>query len=63
VSEEEQPFLFKKFSRLSARPTGGESSHGLGLMLVKRLVVAMEGSVHYERRQPTGSVFIVRLKA
>jgi len=32
-------------------------------MLVKRLAVAIEGSVHYERRQPAGSVFIVRLKS
>jgi signal transduction histidine kinase len=63
VSDAEQPLLFKKFSRLSPRPTGGESSHGLGLMLVHRLVVAMGGSVLYERRQPAGSAFIVRLRS
>ena len=35
---EEVPLLFRRFQRLSAKPTGGESSTGLGLAIVKRIV-------------------------
>lgn len=63
VREDERPHLFKKFSRLSAKPTGGETSHGLGLMVVKRLVEAMDGTVRHEPGKETGSAFIVRIKA
>lgn len=55
--------LFKKFSRLSVLPTGGESSMGLGLMLVKHLVEAMNGTVAHEPGEDTGSVFVVHLRA
>ncbi len=37
-SEEEKSRLFKRFQRLSAKPTGGESSTGLGLSIVKQLL-------------------------
>ncbi len=37
INTEDQSKLFGKFSRLSARPTGGESSTGLGLYLVKNM--------------------------
>jgi signal transduction histidine kinase len=36
---------FRRYSRLSARPTGGEPSTGLGLSIVKKLVLAMHGEV------------------
>ncbi|MFW6276241.1 MAG: response regulator, partial [Bacteroidota bacterium] len=38
ISTEEQSKLFKKFSRLSTLPTGGEHSTGLGLSIVKKLI-------------------------
>jgi signal transduction histidine kinase len=41
----DQARLFQKFTKLSARPTGGESSNGLGLSIVKMLAEAMHGSV------------------
>jgi ligand-binding sensor domain-containing protein/signal transduction histidine kinase len=37
--------LFVPFGRLSARPTGGESSNGLGLVIVKRIVELHGGTV------------------
>jgi signal transduction histidine kinase len=37
--------LFGKFQKLSARPTGGESSTGLGLAIVKQLVELHGGKV------------------
>jgi signal transduction histidine kinase len=45
ISETDQRRLFAKFAKLSARPTAGESSTGLGLSIVKRLVDAMGGRV------------------
>ncbi|MEI9863723.1 MAG: HAMP domain-containing sensor histidine kinase [Limisphaerales bacterium] len=45
LSVEDQKKLFRKFTRLSAKPTGGESSNGLGLSIVKRLAEAMGGTV------------------
>jgi len=40
--------MFRRYGRLSARPTGGESSTGLGLFIVKQLVTAMKGDVLIE---------------
>ncbi len=42
--------LFQKYSRLSARPTGGESSTGLGLAIVKMLAERMNGIIKGENR-------------
>jgi two-component system sensor histidine kinase/response regulator len=61
VANEEMNKLFRKFTRLSARPTGGEISTGLGLHIVHELVGAMNGSVHYERGPRGGACFVVKL--
>ncbi|WP_367870245.1 response regulator [Luteolibacter sp. Populi] len=61
VGEEEKHLLFRKFTRLSARPTGGEISTGLGLHIVHELLEAMDGSVNYERGPRGGACFVVRL--
>lgn len=61
ILSSEVNLLFKKFSKLSARPTSGESSSGLGLSLVKKYVEDINGSVRYEPNQPTGSKFIIEL--
>jgi signal transduction histidine kinase len=63
LSEADQRKLFGKFTRLSARPTGGESSNGLGLSIVKRLAEAMHGSVRCESRLGEGATFILELPA
>jgi signal transduction histidine kinase len=59
VSAEDMPKLFGKFARLSARPTGGEHSTGLGLSIVKKMVEAMEGRVWCESELSRGAVFAV----
>ena len=61
LSDDDQKKLFRKFTRLSAKPTGGESSNGLGLSIVKRLAEAMGGAVECQSRLGKGSTFIVHL--
>ena len=61
VSEADRDRLFQKFARLSARPTGGESSTGLGLSIVKTLTEAMGGEVTLESPPGRGARFRVRL--
>lgn len=61
VTEADRSRLFAKFARLSARPTGGESSTGLGLSIVKTLTEAMGGDVSLESPPGRGARFRVRL--
>jgi signal transduction histidine kinase len=61
VSEADRARLFAKFARLSARPTGGESSTGLGLSIVKTLTEAMGGEVTLESPPGRGARFRVRI--
>ena len=63
LSEADQKKLFQKFTRLSARPTAGESSNGLGLSIVKRLAEAMSGSVHCKSVLGSGATFALQLPA
>ena len=64
LSEEDMLQLFTKFSKLSARPSGNESSTGLGLFIVKQLVEAMNGTVTAKSKGKNhGSKFTVRLDA
>ena len=59
LSAEDQKKLFGKFARLSAKPTGGENSTGLGLSIVKKMVEAMNGKVWCESEPGHGAKFIV----
>jgi signal transduction histidine kinase len=59
LSELDQKQLFGKFSRLSTRPTAEESSTGLGLFIVKKLVEMMNGKIWCESELGHGSTFIV----
>ena len=59
ISKEDQKHLFKRFNRLSNRPTGNESSNGLGLFIVKNLTEAMGGIVRCKSTPGEGTLFIV----
>ncbi|GAB4465662.1 MAG: hypothetical protein OHK0057_02690 [Thermoflexibacter sp.] len=59
LSEEDKKNLFKKFQKLSARPTDGESSSGLGLSIVKSLTEQLQGRVWAEGEPKKGATFIV----
>ncbi len=62
ISDEDQEKLFLKYNRLTARPTGAESSTGLGLYIVKTIVDKMGGEVFCESEEGRGATFTVRLK-
>jgi len=53
--------MFRRYGRLSARPTGGEPSTGLGLSIVNKLVLAMNGELAVENAAGNGAIFTVRL--
>jgi signal transduction histidine kinase/predicted enzyme related to lactoylglutathione lyase len=59
INEADKPHLFKKFRKLSARPTGNEQSSGLGLAIVKKFVDAQGGKVWCESARGKGAEFIV----
>ena len=62
LSADDMSRLFGRFQRLSAKPTGGESSTGLGLSIVKRIVELHGGTVSAESAGPgRGSTFTIRL--
>lgn len=63
LTESDQAKLFGAFQRLSAKPTGGESSTGLGLSITKRMVEAMGGRIWCESRPGMGATFFVALPA
>ena len=54
--------LYRKFTRLSATPTAGENSAGLGLYIVKLFIEAMSGKVKAESAgRDRGSTFTITL--
>ncbi len=64
LSPEDLGRLFGRFQRLSAKPTAGESSTGLGLSIVKRIIDMHGGHVTAESGGPgQGSTFTVKLPA
>jgi two-component system, sensor histidine kinase and response regulator len=61
LNDEDKSKLFGFFQRLSAQPTGGEPSTGVGLAIVKQIVELHEGKVWCESEQGSGATFIVEL--
>lgn len=61
IPDAERSRLFTQFGRLSTRPTGGESSTGLGLWIVKHLVTIQGGNVGVETTPGGGSTFWMEL--
>ena len=63
LTEEDKTLLFKKFQRLSAKPTDGENSTGLGLSIVRKYVELMNGTVWCESEHGKGAEFLIKFKA
>lgn len=62
LSPEDLDRVFGRFQRLSAKPTGGEGSTGLGLSIVKRIIDMHGGAIAAESSGPgQGAAFTIRL--
>ncbi|MGE5480433.1 MAG: ATP-binding protein [Chloroflexota bacterium] len=61
LSESDIEAAFQRGNRLSAQPTGGESSTGLGLWIVKKLVEAHRGRVWIKSVLGKGATFAFSL--
>lgn len=55
--------MFQPFQRLSATPTGGESSTGLGLHITRDFVARHDGSVEVDSAPGRGTTFTIVLPA
>jgi len=60
-SEQDKAKLFERFNKLSAKPTANESSSGLGLFIVKKLVDLHNGKIWLESKKGEGSKFFVQI--
>ena len=58
---EDQVKMYRKFARLSAKPTGGEHSTGLGLSIVRKLTRLLGAELRCETEPGQGSTFSVTL--
>ncbi|MEQ9165696.1 MAG: tetratricopeptide repeat protein, partial [Fulvivirga sp.] len=62
ISKNDMKRLFGKYHKLSARPTAGEDSTGLGLSIVKKYVEALNGKVWCESVEGEGATFFVEFQ-
>lgn len=63
MSEEDLKKVFQEFTKLSAQPTGAESSTGLGLSIAKKLVEQLDGEILARSDgKNKGSAFEVKLR-
>ena len=61
LTAEDLEMLFQPFGKLSAQPTGGESSHGLGLAIAKKVVDAHKGRIWVDNLPTRGARFAFAL--
>ncbi len=53
--------MFVRYQRLSAKPTDGESSTGLGLSIVKDIIEFHKGKIWVESKVGSGAEFIIQI--
>jgi two-component system, sensor histidine kinase and response regulator len=62
IPEGEFDQLFGSFSKTSVKPTGGETSTGLGLNICKKVMEAHGGDIYAENLPEKGAQFSVQLQ-
>ena len=62
-TDEDKLKVFKKFQKLSAKPTGGEHSTGLGMTNVRLFIELMKGEVSFDSKVNEGTTFHIKLPA
>lgn len=60
-TEKDKEKVFEKFQKLSAKPTGNETSTGLGLFIVKEIVTKHGGKIELLSNTGEGAEFIITL--
>lgn len=61
LTDDDKSKLFGMFQRLSAKPTAGESSSGVGLASVKNIVELHGGRIEVVSERGRGSTFVITL--
>jgi signal transduction histidine kinase len=61
IRPEDRERLFTRFAQLSARPTAGEATMGLGLFIARQLVTAMNGQIWADPEPGPGATFRLEL--
>lgn len=61
ISDKEKANVFKKFYRVGSEDTRKTKGTGLGLYIVKSLVVAHKGTIEVRDNTPKGTIFSVQL--
>lgn len=62
IDSKDIPKLFIKYGVSASKPTAGESSTGLGLSIVKRILDEIGGDIHCESELGKGTEFTIRLE-
>lgn len=57
ITTQDRKHLFQDFAKLSAKPTGGEKSVGLGLAISRRIIEAHGGSIGVDSEAGKGAEF------
>jgi len=60
-NKEDMVNIFQKGATLSAKPTGNETSSGLGLWIVKKIIEDHKGNIKVESEPNEGSTFTIEL--
>lgn len=56
ISNEELPLIFEKYTKLSTKPTMGESTTGLGMYLAKKFVELIDGRIEISNISDNGGL-------
>ena len=62
LNDEDQKKLFRKFTKLSNKPTGDEVSSGLGLAIVKKLCDLLNHKISVESTLNIGTIFTISIQ-